>query len=225
MKGLEKIPDQTDFINCYNSLQSNPLNEDQLLKYFQWVRFDPRLGEILVAKLLTEWRSLNPLSIYLGLQQKPWATVMGVLLDMVQLKISTKESKHFSAWKNCILHKIKKNRFQQFFIGLTAFAGKQVHQQLDKSNKIYKKWNFYGSHLFFNKEKMVHFKRSALSLSQRMKILDRFLSTQQSPISVNDYLKLLQMPVSRRVAELDLKHHPKLKAKGFTKSRVYVVTT
>lgn len=222
MKGLSQIPSQNDLIKSYNELQSLGLNEISLLKYFQWVRFDPRLGEILVQKLLLDWKSLNPFLIYQGLQDKDWPSVMGVLLDSVQIQILKKDVKNFQAWKSTILYKMRKTEFQQFFIGLSAFAGKKVRDQVESSNTIFKRWNYYGNQLFFNKEKNKNFEKSLYGKTDRLSKLDEFLLKNKSRITVNDYLKILPIPISRRLAEMDLKNHPSLAAKGYTKNRYYI---
>lgn len=221
MKGLKKIPNQQDLLIAYNELEQGSLTEKKMLRYFQWVRFDPRLGEIIVKKLLSDWRLLNPFSLYSELQTSTWPSVMGVILDMVEVNIKKVDSKAFGAWKACVTYKIKKEKFQQFYIGLTAFAGKKVNDQLENSNKIFKRWNFYGTNLLYNKEKKQNFNKSFLNKDQRIKILNQFIQNQTQPFSVGDYLRVLPLPTSRRVAEKDLKDHPKLKGKGFTKNKVY----
>jgi hypothetical protein len=68
MKGLSAIPSEADLLDAYNFLQ-NPnaqtasLPEARLVLWFQWTRFDPRLGEILCIFLLNHWRSLDPLKL------------------------------------------------------------------------------------------------------------------------------------------------------------------
>lgn len=222
MKGLIQIPSLNDLIKAYNDLQSQDLTEKNLLDYFQWVRFDPRLGEILVQKIFHDWKSLNPFKIYQGLQGTVWPSVMGVLLDSVQIKILKNESKSFQAWKTSILYKMNKAEFQQFFIGLSAFAGKKVSEQVENSNKIFKKWNFYGNQLLYNKEKNQKNDKSLYSKADRLNKLNQYLGKNKKRITVNDYLKIFPVPISRRVAEMDLKNHSKLTAKGYTQNRYYV---
>ncbi|MBL7542626.1 MAG: hypothetical protein JNL11_02365 [Bdellovibrionaceae bacterium] len=227
MKGLQAIPSHFELVRTYNILQEQKLTEKNLLDCFQWVRFDPRLGEILVQKISNEWKSLNPFMIYQELQNKIWPSVMGVLMDFAECKITQKDKKYFKAWKMCVLHKLPKLDYQQFYIGLSAFAGKKVSSQIDHSNKIFKKWNFYGTHLMFNKEQMQSrqpvLQKSFLSKTQRLNLLNQWISKSKKEFSVSDYLAILPIPVSRRVAEMDLQKHPQLKRHGFTRGRSYSV--
>ncbi len=220
MKGLERIPSTENLLLAYNELQGKAPTEDQLIQYFQWVRFDPRLGEILVTQLRDQWSKLDPYYIYKKINLQIWPAVMGVLLDTVQVQLPAPAARDFAAWKKCILHKIPKPSYQSFFIGLTAFGGKI--QRLQKSNKIFRKWDFYGEDLFLNKASEQNVRFSTLSSAQRKEILNKYI--QNKPLehfTVSDYLEALGSPVSRRLAELDLTSHPLICSKGHTRCKVY----
>lgn len=99
MKGLKKIPSPHDLAKVYHRLQSEKLTGRYLISIFQWSRFDPRLGEILVAKIIQDWQQINPFYLYCHLIKTTWSSAMGVLLDMAQLQIKTQHLAAYKAWK------------------------------------------------------------------------------------------------------------------------------
>jgi hypothetical protein len=219
MKGLPRIPSPKDLVKVYNRLQSERLTGRFLLSFFQWVRFDPRLGEIIVSKISQDWEGINPFYLHCHLAKTIWPSSMGVILDMAQLKIPAPKRTSYKVWKNCVQAELEPAPNEQFFIGLYAFAGAEIQKQVAHTNQIYQRWGYFGSDLFFNKSVSLKNQKTLLKKSDRLNIL-RELSAQKSVLSVSDYLNALPAPVSRRVAELDLQRSG-LRAYGKTQSRIY----
>ena len=220
MKGLEKTPSPNDLMKAYDQLQAGPLSLSLLMETFEWVRFDPRLGEILASSIEKNWRHLNPFEIFNGLLLSTWPAVMGVLLDMAQLQIVPGEIKQYRIWKKCATANLKNAQNEQFFIGLYSLAGSQMLRQVERSNKIYRRWGYFGEDLFFNKANNQKVRGTLVKKELRLRVLNQLLAQKRS-ISVNDYIEALPAPVSRRIAELDLHHFKGLKRQGQTKGRVY----
>ena len=93
-------------------------------------------------------------------------------------------------------------------------------KDVEDSLKIYKKWGYFSRDLMINKSLKVS--ATVLSTQVRHRLLTQLLKSRKS-ITVNDYLRFLENKVSRKQAERDLKKSLKLKAKGFTRGRVYLV--
>ncbi len=78
--------------------------------------------------------------------------------------------------------------------------------------------------LFLNKAKQQRLQYSTLSSAQRKEILNEYIQNRSlESFTVSDYLEALGAPVSRRLAELDLRSHPQLRSKGYTRNKVYWV--
>jgi len=91
MKGLEKIPSHKALQKAYEKIYLNEgIQVSQIAKWSQWVRFDPRLGEILINYIEKNWKEINPVSLNKVLLKSPWPAAFGVLLSTLSLKLKLK---------------------------------------------------------------------------------------------------------------------------------------
>jgi hypothetical protein len=220
MKGLLEIPGPVDLLPVYNKIVSNPLNLNILLEVFQLVRFDPRLGQLLLTSLHQNWSTLNPFEINQATLKTTWPAVMGVLIEMLHIEIDSSIAKDFRAWKNCALANIPKAKNEQFYIGLYAIGGTQMRHQSAAANQIYKKWGYLGIDLFTKNSPKTISKKTLLNKTDRLVILKELLQ-KKNVITVNEYLQALSSPVSRRIAEQDLSSTAWVKSQGKTRAKIY----
>lgn len=220
MNGLEKIPTAKNLVLAYNELQGKKLSLQTLLTYFQWARFDPRLAEIITAKVISDWKQINPFELNLKLRTTTWPRTLAVILDMAALGIKPQDRLNFKIWKTCATSNLQSGPDEVFFIGVFSFAGKQMKLASERSHHIFRKWNYLGQDVFLNKVQSLKIEKTLIDKNRRREILKNLLTT-KTLISVNDYLYALESPVSKRVAQLDLKKFPGIKTTGRTKNRRY----
>jgi len=228
MRGLESIPSLKELQKAYGVLQSKKIcTERSLALYSQWARFDPRLAEILVSKILSNWKNWNALFIQQELKKQPWPLALALLCEQAQDygKQNQDDEKIFTHWKQMIFVVFPKPHFEQYFIGLRAIAGKAMLDDAQFSLSSYKKWGYLGREVLINKSNAQHTldtkkTPTRLKAPQRKMILDKLL-LEMTSVKVTDYLQALNFGASRRVAEMDLKAHKDLKPIGYTRSRIY----
>ena len=152
MKGLIEIPNDEDLARAYRVFQTAAPREnttvapDQLALWAQWVRFDPRLGEQWIAYVARQWKQIEALRFNEQNRDQPWPAVVGVLLD--QAALLQHERPLFRRWAALVLAGISAERSpQQFFIGLRAFAGREMRKDVALSHPLYLKWGYFARDL------------------------------------------------------------------------------
>lgn len=222
MKGLARIPNNKDLRKAYNLLQSRELKlkEADLILWTQWSRFDPRLAEIIISRLVEDWPKQSPTALNLAALQMPWPAVLGVLLEHAKLLVKKKESfSLFENWMRCSLTGIGRASGELFFIGIEEFAGKRVRHHTSHALRVFKKWGYLCDTILLPKF-LPNFSKTYLPKRSRLVLLKDLLKNKRR-IAISDYLRALSGMVSRRQAERDLKEIKSLKSIGRTRARTY----
>jgi hypothetical protein len=224
VKGLVSIPSVSRLSKAYKCLESSRASEKQISLWSQWVRFDPRLGEILVSYLFRRWRRIDALELNAELLKQPWPSVFGVLLEQVKILAKTKptakwDREIFKGWSQIILAHVVPANHELFFIGLFAFAGKRMQRESSFVTKPYLNWGYLGSETMINK-----FRAGDLtnSIGRYRKLILKEILAKTDRITVEEYRQALGFTVSQRQAQSDLKSDDGLKPVGFTRNRYYV---
>lgn len=225
MKGLTSIPSEKNLFTAYESLQNHAPSMNQLALWTQWVRFDPRLGEIFCKYLNQHWKEISPLDFNKELHLQPWPQAIGPIIEHTQLLLNRRERCFFSSWKRLVTANFSRNSTPElYFIGLRKFAGKAMREDAVLSHQAYSRWGYLGREVLVNKWKQVSNEsehgRTLLSADVRGQKLKELLKIRDS-FTVNDYREFLGNAVSRRIAEMDLKKHPKIQSRGKTKGKIY----
>ncbi|MDZ4678443.1 MAG: hypothetical protein SGI74_13155 [Oligoflexia bacterium] len=219
MKGLSKIPTIKELQKSYDKIQSDEdLSLEDLSLFTQWSRFDPRLTEQLIQYFNKHWKKIHPVLFNEEICKQPWPTVVGVLLEFVSHLTLKPSRKLFKNWMNCVLSGVEVSSMSQFYIGIWSLGGAQMYRSSENSLKPFLKWGFLSDDVPFNKS--LKKPTTLSSLNVRMKILNKLIQENQI-ITVESYMLKLNGTVSRRQAERDLAQHKDLRAKGFTRNRVY----
>ncbi len=215
MLGLKKIPQISELAAAYTRLSAGtPLSEERLSQFAQWTRFDPRLGEIWVQHLSAHWKLISPVKLNHFAKQSEWPAVLGVLLSMIR----PTERALYDGWVACATAGLRPAQGEQFFIGIHAFAGREMRRASLLSSRPYRDWGFLGTDLLINKQPSA--RKTYLTRTQRMGVLEGLRATHRR-IRVKDYLEATHGLVSLRQAQLDLRASG-LKIEGKTRNRVYV---
>ena len=228
MKGLLHIPNLKQRLSAYGELlEASPsLNIASLVLYIQWARFDARLGEILIKYLEQNWSRINPLELNEEILKQAWPAVLGALLGQVEIlqalnKMNKEERERFKNWSHLCLYKIREANNEIFFIGQYSIAGKLMQNQVKMAKQVYADWGYLASDILINKFKNTN--QTLIDKSTRFHLLEQ-LRKQETPFTVEDYLRHLDFAVSRRQAQRDIQHFPKLKSIGFTRNKRWVGT-
>ncbi len=227
MKGLVQIPRARDLEAAYAHLQSSaragtaPIPEKVALMS-QWARFDPRLGEQLVAHLGFVWRKLGPLELHEELRHQPWPSSMGVILLETLDSIPKKDRALFRGWMALVMGGVELAPDEHYFIGLRSPGSRLMFEDTLRSHRSYRRWGYFGREALVNKAVARAGDSSRIDSKTRRRILDELLSTRER-ITVREYREALEGAVTRRVAELDLERHPRLRGRGNTRARFYGV--
>lgn len=219
MKKIEKAPSIRDLTWAYNQYQSNNISLNLFLETFEWCRYDPRLGEILIQTLKDFWPQWNPLEISQKLKGHSWPQVWGVLGSHVFLLLSPSDRSVFLSWLDCCFYQVSFNKeWSTFFIGVFKFGGKSLKNEAFDSIPLYLKWGYYG------KTPMIpinpqSFKYTLIPKRQRLEKLKELFHIKKR-IRLQDYREYLDFKISKRTAELDLKQWSK--KSGQTKGASYI---
>lgn len=207
MKFNCRIPPQKNLVSTYNQFQMKTASLDLFLQSYQWCRFDPRFGEILIHFINENWRNLNPLVLSTEIANDQWPQVFGVLCSHVSLIINKKYRKAFSAWVDCCLCEVANlnKDWSTFFIGIYSFGGNLQKKEVFEGIKLYSKWGYWGKTPMIEISKAsVNLKPTILSAKIRRQKLAELFSIKKR-IRVSDYRSYLEFQVSIRIAQLDLK--------------------
>jgi len=104
----------------------------------QWVRFDPRLGEIMIKYLAKNWQDFNPMQLNHLLKATKWPAAFGVILSHVQVFEKQPSDPLFDAWLNLVMTNLPRAENELFFINLRAIGSQrqaqEVHYAIDISS-------------------------------------------------------------------------------------------
>lgn len=217
MRGLIDIPTATKLKYAYNKMQHKTITAKKLALFTQWARLDPRLAEILVGYLATNWKTLSPVEINHYLRSHPWPVSIGVILEYVLLVIPKSETSLLKKWGSIATDGFPKNNYENYFFGQRSFGSKLLIDDAKKTNKLYLKWGFLG---YDNLTRSNIHNKTLLSKKKREESLRELLKLKRR-IRVKDYIQFLGGQVSKRQAELDLKNSKLLKSSGKTKGLTY----
>lgn len=220
MKGLESIPQSKDLVAAYNQLQSGPLDETKLIGNLSFARFDPRLAEILVEKVATDWQKIDPYKLNTQLINLPWPATLGVILENAQALLPKTLKLPFNRWKKFAMTDVRPASGELFWIGVFTFGSNAVRAQFEKSLKPYLRWGYFGDEWLANKARSKKPSKTLISQAHRMRVLKEVAETLPR-FYLKDYLHALSHQVQKRTAELDLKNADFLTAHGRTRARVY----
>lgn len=227
MKGLSRIPNQKQLSKAYKNLQFSPDSVciRDLALWSQWVRLDPRLGEVLIEHISKFWKKYNPVELNQKLKQQVWSAAFGILLEQVPfyyslyLKNRKWDQKLFSQWSKCVMTGISPAKGELFFIGIYKAGGKLIKEEFFYSIKPYRQWGYFAKDLLINKAQSTQ--KTLISTPQRKAILDELIKSYKK-ITVQDYLEKMNFQIHRRQAQRDLQNHKKLKSQGRTKGKFYI---
>jgi hypothetical protein len=221
------VPDEASILRAYADLQNRSvLAVTDWIRYAQWSRFDPRLGEVWLSAFDREWRSLAPVPFKNENLKQAVPAVLGVLLDQYhQFVCPEPDRKIFHHWRTIALDGVPSANHEQFFIGVAPFAGKQIRLDAEQPLKIYKRWGFFGRDVLVNKfsQKQQRLQRTALAPVERKKALAKLIHLKKR-ITVTDYIEACDGLISRRIAQKDLESEPRLEGAGSTRARYYRVS-
>jgi len=223
MKGFTSLPSKKEQLRLYNIMQSKlkPVPEEQFIQAAQISRFDPRLGEITVQRLFSDWQNLNPMKLAQLNLQSIWPQCLAVLLGHVKLLLkeeNREEAKLFEHFMKLSTAQVKPLPYQSFSIGLYSPGGKLQKEKSLFPHPVFSRWGFYETDLFirFSPEHQ----STTLDAHTRKNILKNLLQKQKQ-IKVEDYIRACRGAIHRRQAERDLNDFFKLKKTGNTRGRYY----
>ena len=208
--------------SAYLSLNSNNLNEQDWFHMSCFFRSDPRFFEAAILKFSEDYSKLNTVKLNLLFQKSKQPSLLGLTADLAGL---INKSKQFKTFKKMLCVEIKKSSLQIFYINIHPLKPSFLVELILKSNSVFKKWGFAEVDLPINKSFLLK-NYTSVKKNIRIEILEKFLKDKKR-IRSADYIQQLQSKgylVSRRVAELDLKGAPQLKAVDNTKGRYYKVS-
>jgi hypothetical protein len=217
------VPTVEQLVKAYDRLQFSPqsIEVQELVKFSQWTRVDPRLGTVLYRALPKVWKQCNPLEVNRELKDQAWPSAFGVLCDQVSQYSefeSQEERDLFESWAKCVLTGVKPAQGELFFFGGRKLGGKLMARDVAHNLPSYKRWGYFSKDLFDSK--VATKDQTLISKSQRLILLDKLLK-QGGRVKVSDYMDFLEGKISRRIAEMDLKKFPRIKSDGNTKGRYY----
>ena len=225
MRALKQAPSTRQLKTAYSILQNKrtKVSDQKLALYSQWVRLDPRLGEIMIQHIAQFWMQYNPIELNRQIQLQIWPSVFCVLLEQVPFYFEQKKIKInfslFQKWANCVKDSIVPAPNQLFFVSLYPLGSKRLIESATHATQIYKKWGFFEKDLLINKA--IPPKKTLIPTEQRKLILEELLKKKQK-ITVKDYLRELNFQIHIKQAQRDLKAQTFLYPYGKTKARVYI---
>lgn len=226
MKGLMQIPNSAQLLKAYNEILGEELHSiDKLCEYIQWIRFDPRLGEILVHFLFKKWKKINPIKFNKEILKQTWPALAGVVFETVRLLIPKSQKKLFDLWMKTTLLDVKAEPEQLLYVGIYKLGSSKALIEAQKGISLYRKWGFLSSELLINKETFFFSNQKAPTVYQkksRQILLRNFIKDHQQ-FTVKDYLEYLEYKIHIRSAQKDLHNCPQLKSNGYTRNKMYYV--
>jgi hypothetical protein len=215
MIGPPKIPQAEDLIAAYRILQSGDnVKISHWAIWSEWVRFDPRLGELLVARLASNWSKILPIELNQELQRSSWPQCFGVLIEQV-LKYSKdlqKNKQLFRAWGGMVMFGVAPRNHELFFLGTRAPRPEPLRKTVALATAPYRKWGFLDQDPWINKAIASSNSSTSLSPAQRMAMI-RQLSRDRHRhrLRPRELVAASGGQVSLRVAQMDLKSFQEFK--------------
>ena len=217
MKIVTQRPQISDLQKAYNHLHGSqlvPLND--LIRYVQWTRFDPRLLEVVAENIIKYYKAINPFEFNELVRKQSWPACAGVVLKHSEILSSDKAL--FSKWKSIALHQIKPALGEIYFFGLFDFQMNKIQKILTRPSKIFLQWGFLHDEICLNKAERIE--KTVVHKAERMSFLKKFIQL-NSPFQVEDYRRALNYQISTRQAQRDLSEIRGLKKSGNTRGREY----
>ncbi len=226
MKGADRIPLLSDLAGPYEALQKKDHipTTAELLLWAQWIRFDPRLGEIFTRWLSQHWQIIHPLAMNVEILKSPWPAVWGVLLDQVEalLRLEKRcigsELQRWKAWKKLMLAEVQPDSPQLFYFQLVSPVGKIAQEWVNQPSRDFAAWGYFANDAWINKAPWA--KRTAVKTEVRLRVLQR-LAKSGEPFTTRAYIEALGGRVTWRQAQRDLQSFPRLHSEGATKDRTW----
>lgn len=218
------FPHPSELLTAYNRfLLQESIDESFFVSTSQWVRVDPRLGEIWCSTFLKEFSRLNPAHFKKLMETVPFPQVIGVLIEQsirhyVRASPVRRDLRNFLRY---VMDGLAPVAYQDFFIGLAPLGANSVRAAAEIPGTEFAKYGFYGNTVFRTHGSGRD--STSLRAKARKPLLEKFLKSQTSQFTVDDYLKSLPVGASRRVAQMDLAAHPRVQPWGNTRSRIYRV--
>ena len=224
MKGLAKPPSINDLQKAYERVtgldgSTSVLTSDEIIQFAMWLRFDPRLGEILIRYLYDHFKKLNIFELSEKNKHSIWPQILPVLLSQASLLIEKIDRKVFKHFMLICSQGVLPAQGELFFIGIHHIAGKLMEYEVTHSIEPYTRWGYLCSELMIP----IHHnsKKTFLKKSERMQRIKDFLK-QNSGVrfqikTLSDYLdsKVHMRQLERDLIEL------RVRPMGNTKSRSY----
>lgn len=220
------LPTVKDLKNAYVKLQApkhSIISEAEFADWISWTRFDPRLCEIMIKYIAENYRDMNPFLIKKNLTPDSQA-VFAVLCDIANdLPYTELQNQDWKLWKKVVQGNVKKAPFQSFYIGLSTLKPSKLLLKIQKNLSYFSKWGFYSDESPVSL-KYKHKNKTLIPPEQRRQILKELLE-KNPQITVSDYIEALNYNIHRRQAERDLDTYDNLKKIGFTRNRIYRIST
>lgn len=207
--------------SLYDLYKLQKFNEKDFVFASQQVRWDARLGQILVRHIEYHWRDWDALKFHESLKLAECPQIMGVLLAFVP-----NYDPLFKAWASFVMSGIPPiNASQSFFIPQSLPKIQRLIDEVENTTLHYLKWGFYGNEDLSGKMKFVdnYNQKTLLTKPRRQSILLK-LAKSKKWFSLKDYLIQCQGRVSVRVAQKDLADCAGLKKMGNTKAARWTLT-
>ena len=155
MKGLNTLPTPRAMSRAQVLLYSGPVTGRTLVRYSQWVRLDPRWGEVMVEHIGRHYRQYPVTSLNTPLKSVVWPQAFGVLLNHVPFYFKkqglNKRMEPFKKWSGQVMKGIPPARGELFFIGLYGVGTKMALREVSQAILAYKTWGYFGRDLMINK--------------------------------------------------------------------------
>ncbi len=220
--GLRRIPSVDELAEAAEALRrEGPPDAARLALWGQWCRFDARMAELWVVALARVWRQVNPVALHEAALEQPWPSVVGVLLELVDRRISRAERVRYRGWKTATCAGIPKAPWQQFFIGLDRIAGPRMQDEARYAAKEYRRWGFLSREPVAAPKERVGVRRSLTVAPDVRRALLADLLRSRGRITVQEYLDALPAALNRRQAQRDLASFSGASAIGRTRACWY----
>jgi hypothetical protein len=218
------FPTRAELRKTYDRfLRRERLNERFFASTSQWVRVDPRLGEIWCENFVKDFDRLDPRGFRAELARVAFPQVVGVLIEQVirYYGLPRERRAEVKNFLRFVMDGIPRVPYQDFFIGVSPLGAKSVREVSESPSIPFVRYGFYERTIFRNKGSVQV--STDLGRKVRRRILEGFLDRQTGRFTVEDYLHALPAEASRRVAQLDLAASPRVRAYGKTRGRFYRV--
>lgn len=225
------VPSSEQLEVAYHQLMGKgPVSIEDWIQYSRMCRFDPRLSEAWLRRMLQEWKVIAANILREENLKLNSPGTLGVLLEQIEdYLIEKKNRKLYRLWKQNVLYRTPKGFGESFLIGVHPFASKKLQADAEYPLRSFLEWGFSGSDIFVNKAMRSERIRNTTGLGSeaRLRKLRCFLSEckkmGKTRFTLDDYLAYHDHHVSKRVAQLDLRKAKNVRPHGQTKARFYTL--